>query len=126
ASATAAGFSFNIAPGADANGLFPNPTTVQANGPAGGSFTVTVNTGTPQTCTTTCTVTVTTNGPNVVTITAPDCTTTVAASPIDTQPPEVTVVTPAVNARYQLAAVIPTSFACTPPLPIPRSPGPTT
>jgi hypothetical protein len=126
ASTATTAYSFNISPQADANGLFPNPTTVQANGPAGGSFTVTVNSGTPQTCTTTCTVTVTANGPNKVTITAPDGTTTVAAIPIDAEPPEVTVTTPAVNAKYQSGAVVPTSFACSGALTITGCAGPAT
>ena len=112
ASASTTGYSFAISPAAGANGLFPDPTTVQANGPVGGSFTVTVNDGTPETCITTCTVTVTGDGPNVVKIIAPDGTTTVAAIPIDTHPPVVAVTSPAPNARYKTARVVPTSFTC--------------
>jgi len=59
-------------------------------------------------------------------ITAPDGTTTVAAIPIDTHPPGVSVTSPEPNARYQIGAVVPTSFTCTSALTITGCAGPTT
>ncbi len=108
-----ASYTFSVNPSAASNGLYPDPTNVQINGPSGVTFQVTLDGGTSQSCTTSCTVTVTHDGAHTIVVTAADGSTVSAGIPIDTHPPVVQVSSPTPNLRVKQGAVVSTSFTCT-------------
>jgi hypothetical protein len=104
-------FSFGVNPAAGTNGLFTDPTNVTVNGPAGATFSVSLDGGAPRSCTTSCVVTVAGDGDHFITATAPDGSSAQAAIPI-ARPPIVTVSAPTPNSRHRQGQVEATSFTC--------------